>query len=119
MIDPVVYPGVRIVAAWKNGTLASLSAEDAALYEEAQAIVDAAKAASGGDPLALESYLYNYSLVAVTARQTNPSGTSARRAVVRPRQLSGIQRRVLSSGKPLRVRRAPGVIFWGKSPLCA
>lgn len=66
MIDPVVYPGVRIVAAWKNGTLASLSAEDAALYEEAQAIVDAAKAASGGDPLAPESYLYNYiSLVAV------------------------------------------------------
>lgn len=66
MIDPVVYPGVRIVAAWKNGTLAALSAEDAALYEEAQAIVDAAKAASGGDPLAPESYLYNYiSLVAV------------------------------------------------------
>ena len=66
MIDPVVYPGVRIVAAWKNGTLASLSAEDAALYEETQAIVDAAKAASGGDPLAPESYLYNYiSLVAV------------------------------------------------------
>ena len=44
----------------------ALSAEDSALYEEAQAIVDAAKAASGGDPLALESYLYNYiSLVAV------------------------------------------------------
>ena len=66
VIDPVVYPGVRIVAAWKNGTLAALSAEDAALYEEAQAIVDAAKAASDGDPLALESYLYNYvSLAAV------------------------------------------------------
>ena len=92
MIDPVVYPGVRIVAAWKNGTLASLSAEDAALYEEAQAIVDAAKAASGGDPLAPESYLYNYSLVAVHDGSAN---------------------------EPVRNRRAPGVIFWGKSPLCA
>ena len=44
----------------------ALSAKDDALYEETQAIVSAAKAASGGDPLAPESYLYNYvSLVAV------------------------------------------------------
>ena len=82
MIDPVVYPGVRIVAAWKNGTLASLSAEDAALYEEAQAIVDAAKAASGGDPLAPESYLYNYiSLVAVHDGSANEPVRNERTAL--------------------------------------
>lgn len=82
MIDPVVYPGVRIAAAWKNGTLASLSAEDAALYEEAQAIVDAAKAASGGDPLAPESYLYNYvSLVAVHDGSANEPVRNERTAL--------------------------------------
>ncbi len=64
--DRLAQSGDYAAAAWKNGTLAALSAEDAALYEETQAIVSAAKAASGGDPLAPESYLYNYvSLAAV------------------------------------------------------
>ena len=82
MIDPVVYPGVRIVAAWKNGTLAALSAEDVALYEEAQVIVSAAKAASGGDPLAPESYLYNcVSLVAVYGGSANEPVRNERAAL--------------------------------------
>ena len=76
-IDPVVYPGVRIVAAWKNGALAALSTEDAALYEEAQAIVSAAKAASGGGKA---TYITTSAwLPSTTARRTNPSRTSVRR----------------------------------------
>ena len=55
---------------------------DAALYEEAQAIVNAAKAASGGDPLAPESYLYNYiSLVAVCDGSANEPVRNERTAL--------------------------------------
>ena len=60
----------------------ALSAEDAALYEEAKAIVNAAKAASGGDPLAPESYLYNYvSLVAVYDGSANEPVRNERTAL--------------------------------------
>ena len=60
----------------------ALSAEDAALYEEAQAIVSAAKAASGGDPLAPESYLYNYvSPVAVCDGSANEPVRNERTAL--------------------------------------
>ena len=53
-----------------------------ALYEEAQAIVNAAKAASGGNPLAPESYLYNYvSLVAVYDSSANEPVRNERTAL--------------------------------------
>ena len=53
-----------------------------ALYEEAQAIVSAAKAASGRDPLAPESYLYNYvSLVAVCDGSANEPVRNERTAL--------------------------------------
>ena len=69
-IKPVSYPGVRVVAAWKNGTLDALSQEEKELYQKASGLVEQAKSQTNSQ-LELELWLHDWLCENVTYDNTN------------------------------------------------